>query len=329
MLRTGSSPFRGADRAADARRGAPRLDCRPAPLRVVGVLLGIVGAGCAGSPTVQIADQRPAVLARTAFDSTVWIGLRTDDRITGYGSAVVLGPRHLLTAAHLWSTTEPWTSSALPAERELVLVDPRAEPAVGHPRQLLRVAFRLAAAGATPPTPDDHAADWVLVECDTPCFDAARAARLPTDDVRTDAAAPLLLAGFSSIFQSGAEPPDTWAGWKPFVVAGPYVIAGPPTTDAGATGLWAPAGWPAPHGHSGGGVYRQDGATAKPELVGIFHGAGRFKVSTTERVAPLGIDAVGWDRVRSDERLALLYTPIEAILHATADRLPARSDAGR
>jgi hypothetical protein len=314
----------------------------PVPL----LLLAFAAGGCRGPAPVS--DQRPERVERSGLSSTVWIGCPTEVGIAGYASAVVLGPRRLLTNAHVWAVEQPWWEHELPQQRELLLYEPARElrvrvgdrgGVVEAAGRLAPCTFRLVAAGA-PATdggrgdgragPGVLAADWALIEADTPRWPVDQAATLHPAAIDGDWTAPegteLLLAGFSSIFMGedlraatgpGGRPvDDAWELLEPFLAQGPYTVRGEAVLVDGHPAARYTPGWPQPAGHSGGGVYVWDPATGQARLVGVFHSWMPTLARVVRRYEPLGLSALGFDHTVEQKEWALVYAPIAPALRA-------------
>jgi len=142
-----------------------------------------------------VVDQRPDFLSKEHTASSVWLGTLRGTKLGTWGTAVIVGPRHLLTNAHVWSPSDseeqPWLESELPAEQKLVLFDPAVPKHHVHKdgkdhhftRPGFRTpTFRLVATG-TPGFQDVcvdcgklhplnvNLHDWALIETDEPGWD--------------------------------------------------------------------------------------------------------------------------------------------------------------
>jgi hypothetical protein len=178
--------------------------------------------------------------------------------------------------------------------------------------------------------PEVLAADWALIEADTPRWPADQAATLHPAAIDERWTAPegtdLLLAGFSSIFMgedlravtgSGGRPVDDgWELLEPFLSQGPYTVRGEAVLVDGQPAATYPPRWPQPGGHSGGGVYVWDEATGQARLVGVFHSWVPTLARVVRRYEPLGLSALGFERTVEQKEWTLFYSPVAPALRA-------------
>ncbi len=304
-----------------------RLALHPSPIGLTALLL----ACQASTPVV---DRRPEYVPRELLRSTVWIGSRVGESAFSSGSAIIVGPHQLLTAAHVWAPQEEWWEG-LPQERELRFCTPslialRAAPgtsmSVKSMPAFTRSRFRLLAAG-TPEVkeradgstgPRIGPGDWVLLETDDTLWDPDDAAQVHPAALEEGWLVPegseLLVAGFSSIFHLVGGDEDQEAldlrAHLEFVLAGPYTIRGPARNMQDLPGLEYPTDWPRPGGHSGGGVYLWDEREREPKLIGVFHSKHATQVTATAQFLLLGLDSLAFDVKRDREGALLTYDPV-------------------
>ena len=296
--------------------------------------VGLAALLVACQAATPVVDRRPEFVPLELLRSTVWVGSLAGEGALSAGSAVIVGPHQLLTAAHVWAPQEEWWEG-LPEERELSFCTPslvalRAVPGASMSLKGLppftRSRFRLLAAG-TPEVqelanggtgPRRAPGDWVLIETDDTLWDPDDAAQVHPaaldKDWRVPEGSELLVAGFSSIFRREGSHDDQGfldlGAHLEFVLAGPYTIRGQARNVADLPGLEYPTDWPRPGGHSGGGVYLWDEREREPKLIGVFHSKHATQVTATAQFLLLGLDSLAFDVKRDREGALLSYDPV-------------------
>ena len=283
-------------------------------------------AACQG--TAPVVDQRPDHVPAEQLSSVRWVGKEREAGKLSSASAVVVGPRHLVTNAHVWANARPWWEAELPAGRELTLFDRGASwtleragdvKRMKSPRWFVPREFRLVASGASTleAGPDGEytrtsrdRGDWVLVETDEPTWGEEDLAHVHPPALDLDWRVPdgteLFVLGFSGIFEttelegSAGDDVGSLAFLEPepftsFIEAGPYTLKGRALWIEGRHTLTYTPGWPQPTGHSGGGVYLWNEAAERLELVGVFHSWNSVITTRHAELAPLGISALSFE----------------------------------
>jgi hypothetical protein len=295
-------------------------------------------AACQG--TAHVVDQRPDHVPAEQLSSVRWVSLENEAGKRSGGSAIVVGPRHLVTNAHVWSDATPWCEAELPSGRELTLFDRGASLTLGlaggvttmkSPKWFVPREFRLVASGASTLElgPDGEYTntsllhgDWVLVETDEPTWGEGDLAHVHPPALDPDWRVPngteLFVLGFSTIFDPTlhASSPVAQEDMATFLRDGPYTLVGEAVSFDGQTTLAYTPGWPQPKGHSGGGVYLWNEAAERLELVGVFHSWNSVTTTRSAEIAPLGISALSFERVSKVRRRHLYYAPIADALQA-------------
>lgn len=296
--------------------------------------VGLAALLVACQAVTPVVDRRPEFVPLELLRSTVWVGSVAGEGAMSSGSAVIVGPHQLLTAAHVWAPHEEWREG-LPEERELSFCTPslialRADPGAslslkGVPA-FTHSRFRLLAAG-TPEVQDPAnggtgpriaLGDWVLIETDDTLWDPDDAAQVHPaaldKDWRVPDGSELLVAGFSSIFLPEGSHDDQGVldlgAHLEFVLAGPYTIRGQASSSVDLPGLEYPTDWPRPGGHSGGGVYLWDEREREPKLIGVFHSKSGTQVTATVQFRLLGLDSLAFDLKRDRKGALLSYDPV-------------------
>jgi len=298
---------------------------------------------CQGS--AHVVDRRPLYIPVNQLSSVVWVSTPPDeDGGHMLASAIIVGPNHLLTNAHVWAPTDPWWQGQLPAERELMLLDPKAEPGfqihnTDGERATITLnnpiesrTFRLVASGlpdieleegGRPTLTSTSDQDWALIATDDPTWDPHDTARIHPEarapDWVVSKGTELFIVGFSSIFliDEGADDGNqsvsiTRKAMVSFIESGPYTIRGLSMQTEGIHGVEYPEDWPTPLGHSGGGVYRWNEADEQLELVGVF--SSMLPVKVTDWISLFGLSALTF---KQEQEVNLLsYVPIARVLHA-------------
>jgi hypothetical protein len=136
----------------------------------------------------------------------------------------------------------------------------------------------------------------------------------------------LMVVGYSSLFGGEAlrragdeERADGGASrdaLAAFLVDGPYAVVGQSLELDGLPAVSYPAGWPPPKGHSGGGVYVRADTSGRPQLVGVFHTCVPVRAEVSRRYAPLGLEALSFERRVEQDGQVLAYSPLAPVLEA-------------
>lgn len=257
----------------------------------------------------------------------------------------MVGPRHLVTNAHVWSESDPWWGAQLPSERDLTLFDRSASWTIKQtgevktltpPRWYASQKFRLVASGAAALEvgPDGeytgtslNQGDWALVETDELTWDEGDLAHVHPPALDPDWRVPdgteLFALGFAAIFKTVEREEPTGDGAEPeagahasFLKAGPYTLKGRALWIDGLCTLAYTPGWPQPKGHSGGGVYLWNEEAERLELVGVFHSWMSFRTTRHAVITPLGISALSFEWESEEKARRLIYAPIAGALKA-------------
>lgn len=212
---------------------------------------------CAAMP---VRDGLPPAIPRATLSSSIYLGVAEDlgdgNELVRWGSGVVVGPRRVLTAKHVW-VDFPAPPGPPPRTR-------RVDVYVSAWRWPRSLELGIVAEGSD----DPFLGDWVLLETETPCWGPDQIACIHAPAANAGWTLPrdttIWMAGYGGLFRAPA------GSHRSFLRRGPYVIAG-----AGApasSGVWMEydQGWPAPEGASGGGMYLWSEARARMELVGLF-----------------------------------------------------------
>lgn len=303
---------------------------------------------CQGTTTVV--DQRPDHLPAEQLSSARWVSPQNEAGERSFASAIVVGPRHLVTNAHVWAESDPWWEAELAPERDLTLFDRSASwtikevegdvTTMSSPEWYAPQKFRLVASGASTlevgpdgeytETSRNHG-DWALVETDELTWDEGDLAYVHPPardpDWRVPDGTELFVLGFSSIFKTAERGDPTGDGVTPatvfepkpvasFIKAGPYTLKGHALLIDGLSTLTYTPGWPQPKGHSGGGVYLWNEEAERLELVGVFHSWMSFLMTRNAVIKPLGISALSFEWESEEQTRRLIYAPISGALQA-------------
>lgn len=285
-------------------------------------------ASCQQPAPRILRSQSATALPQEEVRSTIWVGHHQEGGFDGYGSAVIVGEKRLLTNRHFWVRSSEWQQAIPPEKATLVLMNRQGD--------LQARDFRLISAGspgppASPRTKADDRrvsrADWVLIETDAPTWSAEDVAHIHqparTPQWQAIPGSELFIAGFSSVFMppalekdlrvDGNLPSETYGALMNFFHSGPYLIEGPAKLVEGMAVMDFHVESAVPLGHSGGGVYQWNQENQRAELIGLFHSRVlATKITETHR-KPLGLGFLGTTSVEESSTAALRYAPLDSL----------------
>lgn len=302
----------------------------PTPLAKL-CLLALVAlplTSCQQAAPQILRSQSATALSQHEVRSTIWLGHHQEGGFAGYGSAVIVGEKQLLTNRHFWVQADNWRESPLPERATLSLL--------GQQGDFLARDFRLIAAGdpgkpSSQRTEASHdrvnRSDWVLIETDAPIWTTEDIAPLhePARTPKWQAVpgSQLFIAGFSSVFmpdslernlrKEGELPWETYGQLVRFFESGPYLIEGPAKLVSGTAVMDFHVDSAVPLGHSGGGVYVWNSQNRRAELIGLFHSRVLTTETTEVRRKPLGLGILSSTKVQESSSAALRYAPLDAL----------------
>jgi len=302
----------------------------PTPLAKLGLLaLAVLPlVSCQQAAPQILRSQSATALSQHEVRSTIWIGHHQEGGFDGYGSAVIVGEKRLLTNRHFWVQAENWRKAPLPERATLALL--------GRQGDFLARDFRLIAAGdpgqaSSPMTESSYErvnrSDWVLIETDSPIWSTNDIAPLHeparTPQWQAVPGSQLFIAGYSSVFmpaslerklrKDGELPSETYGELVHFFASGPYLIEGPAKLVSGTAVMDFHVDSAVPLGHSGGGVYLWNSQSRRAELIGLFHSRVLTTETTEVRRKPLGLNILSSTKVQESSTAALRYAPLDAL----------------
>jgi len=285
-------------------------------------------ASCQQAAPQILRSESATALSQDEVRSTIWLGHHQEGGFAGYGSAVIVGEKQLLTNRHFWVQEDNWRSAPLPERATLALL--------GKQGDFLARDFRLIAAGEPGKQSSRKNAasqgrlnrsDWVLIETDAPIWSSNdiaplhEPARIP--QWQAVPGSQLFIAGFSSVFmpaslernlpKDGELPSKTYGELVHFFESGPYLIEGPAKLVSGTAVMDFHVDSAVPLGHSGGGVYVWNSQNRRAELIGLFHSRVLTTETTEVKSKPLGLEILSSTKVQESSTAALCYAPLDAL----------------
>lgn len=297
-------------------------------------------AGC--QATVQVIDQRPDFVSDAHAASAQWIGTWLGKGRLAMGSAVAIGPNHLVTNAHIWAPDDPWWSVDLPSKQKMLLFERgmKSQAQVNEDLAMAEVSdrirgssFRLIASGMSDLEFDSEGGatytslrncDWAVIETDSPSWNPEEVAVIHPPAMDPDWVIPedveLFILGYSSIFEGatprrgvdseGSEIQPIPRDLLPFIRGGPYTLKGRSEISDGTWSVTYPHEWPQPGGHSGGGVFLWNEDAQRLELVGVFHTWDQATKTTIKEFSLFGVSGLSVQSTSEEKIRSLAFSPI-------------------